>query len=466
MSSGAGCTAAALLFALAGAASAWAAPFDGVDLQQDPFERLQRIEAGLMSGDWSSLPQADPSQPDCRQIDSRLRAHAVLLGQSSDARAAGESGRFSLIDPRYRARVDATAQWSCLSVQLAMQRRSPWQGNPFNDGSSSWTWDGSSVSWRFDPHWQVGVGRVARHWGPGWDGSLILGTAARPFFSFGVEARSGALAPDSFWHWLGEVDLSVFFGWLDERRGDYDDPYLMGARVQLRPWPSLQIGLSRVAMWGGDGRDNSWRTFWTALSGRDNQDGPGAEQPGNQLAGIDLRWDVSQWTQWLGGVALYVQWIGEDEAGNFNLPSKYMRQVGAEWRRDDRLLFVEYNDTTAKIDGVAYNHHIYTDGFRFNSRSLGHWADGDSKLWSVGALARRLWGGQGLAVLRHGVLNDAGANAAWPQSRLSGGALQWRIALHQQVGLTLGVSHDRLALARGGTDRDTQLRLQLDFALD
>jgi hypothetical protein len=57
-----------------------------------------------------------------------------------------------------------------------------------------------------------------------WNGSLILGTAARLRSSVSLHATSGSLADSKLWWWLDEMDLSAFFGELDGERGDYARP--------------------------------------------------------------------------------------------------------------------------------------------------------------------------------------------------------------------------------------------------
>ena len=115
---------------------------------------------------------------------------------------------------------------------------------------------------------------------------------------------------------------------------------------------------------------------------------------------------------------------------------------------------------------MAYNHHIYTDGYRHRGRPLGYWGDGDSNLWTVGGLLHDLLGGQALAVLRYGTLNDAGANPTWPNSRLASVSLQWRKVFDGVFGLTVALDHVNLSRPHvgGGGDswRDTQARVQLD----
>jgi hypothetical protein len=91
-------------------------------------------------------------------------------------------------------------------------------------------------------------------------------------------------------------------------------------------------------------------------------------------------------------VALYAQAIGEDEANG--MPSKYIGLAGVEfwggigersWRAH-----VEYADTACSFYesepqfGCAYRNVIYTDGYQYRDRSVGHALDGDSQQISAG----------------------------------------------------------------------------------
>lgn len=435
--------------------AAQADPPTAVPTRPDPFQKLGTLDAGRIASTWSSLPSGEG----CAPGQANLAGHGRLLVGSADDEQDSPQGPFSLIQPRQRLQLDATGQWGCVFGQVALQQQATADGD-------AWSWDGTAISWRIDEHWRVGAGRIARQWGPAWDGSLILGTEARAIPSLSVDAASGRLDPDGWWWWLGEVDFSAFFGRLEEERADHARPFLMGLRVVVRPWPWLELGVSRASMWGGEGRDNSFKMFLKAVLSRDNSCyQPGcSEQPGNQLGGYDARLSLDQW---LPGVALYGQIIGEDSRpDDIPLPAKNMYQAGAEWRRDGALAFVEWTDSAAEFAGIAYNHFIYTDGYRYKGRPLGYWADGDSNLWSAGGLLRDLFGGQALAVLRYGTLNDAGFNPTWPTSRLSSASLQWRKVFDRVFGLTLALDHVELSRTRTGGDdigwRDTQLRVQFD----
>jgi hypothetical protein len=155
-----------------------------------------------------------------------------------------------------------------------------------------------------------------------------------------------------------------------------------------KPHPRLEVALSRSAQWCGQGRPCDAGTFWDLLTGNDNNQ-PLPQQPGNQMAGFDVRWSVP-WAP----VAVYMQAIGEDEA-NF-LPSKYLGLFGAEvwggWGERSWRAHVEYADTTCEFYktspqfGCAYRNVIYSDGYQYRDRSMGHAIDGDSQQFAVGAI--------------------------------------------------------------------------------
>ncbi|HOM15274.1 MAG TPA: hypothetical protein PLB41_18380, partial [Rubrivivax sp.] len=74
---------------------------------------------------------------------------------------------------------------------------------------------------------------------------------------------------------------------------------------------------------------------------------------------------------------------------------------------------------------------------------------------------------QALAVLRHGQLNQAGANPAWPNARFNAASLQWRTVLDRVFGLTFALDHSRFSSnGAGAAQGDTQLRVQFDAWFD
>lgn len=234
--------------------------------------------------------------------------------------------------------------------------------------------------------WQgvlVTAGAIERYWGPAWAGSLILGDNARPVPSLSIRRADSSRAFESRWlSWLGAWDAEFLVGQL-QGHVQPRSPRFFAMRVEAAPLPWLTFGLSRTSQWGGAGRSNSLRTFWSALLGRDNLGASGisdANEPGNQLAGYDARLSLAR-----AGVplAVYAQWIGEDEAGY--LPSKFIGAAGAEaWFEHARWRWrvaVEYVDTVVgkndEFPGTAYRHHIYRQGYTQHGRVLGFGLGGD-----------------------------------------------------------------------------------------
>ena len=131
------------------------------------------------------------------------------------------------------------------------------------------------------------------------------------------------------------------------------------------------------------------------------------------------------------------------------------------------MVFAEWTQTRAGRDGLAYQHHIFTDGYRTRGLPLGHWSDGDSTVWSFGGLLREVAGGQGLVVLRSGKLNQDGQNPIWPDARLASASLQWRTQWDRIFGLTLVLDHAELRIDDSDErQRDTQLRVQFELRFD
>lgn len=236
-------------------------------------------------------------------------------------------------------------------------------------------------------NWNLSAGYVDRWWGPGWDGSLILSTNARPVPSIALDRNEARPFSWPILRWLGPWRLSTFMGQLESDR-DYPHTLLFGMRAEARPLPSLQVAASRTAQWCGDGRPCGLDTFADLLTGNDNGDDP-ADEPGNQLAGFDVRWS---WPAGRVPLALYAQAIGEDEAGF--MPSKYLGLFGGEvwgqWREGSWRIHLEYTDSACDFlasppeFGCAYAHHIYSSGYRYRGRAIGHTLDADGESIGMG----------------------------------------------------------------------------------
>jgi hypothetical protein len=260
------------------------------------------------------------------------------------------------------------------------------------DGEQLVRFDGSHVTGQRG-NWLLGVAVLDRHWGPGEDSSLILSDNARPMPTLVLERATARPFETRWLRGIGPWRASLFAARMEGERRDIDRPLFLGARIEASPQPWLTIGLSRTAQTCGAGRPCTLRTVRDLLLGNDNVgiDATAESEPGNQMAGIDLRirapWPALP-------IAVRAHIVGEDESSYF--PVKNLAQFGLEaWHALDAGLwlrgYLEYADTTCSYTRAlprfdcAYRQGLFSiDGYRYRGRVLGHTSDNDAQTWSVG----------------------------------------------------------------------------------
>lgn len=416
------------------AADPWISPGDS-RLRHD----LQQLsDAGLLSGPTMSWPIGWPQV--VRELgDIDLAALPVSRRSAAERLQAAAAREMRSHDVRFSTTVSAGAEPTPLRTFEATPREEGEATLSADRSGARFVWkltgtvvvdpdddqsvrpDGSYVAMHLG-NWMVSAGYLDRWWGPGWQGSLILSSNARPLPALAIDRLESTPFGVPVLRWLGPWRLSTFMGQFESDR-DHGNALLFGLRAEVRPHPTLQIAASRTAQWCGDGRPCGLDTFWDLLTGNDN-DQPLSEQPGNQLAGVDVRWS------WPGGrvpLALYAQGIGEDEAGG--MPSKYLGLFGAEawgavadvsWRAH-----VEYADTACDFlssepeFGCAYTNAIYTSGYRYRGIVLGHSMDADGEAIGAGVLLIDPRGHRWEIMARNVKLNRAGIA---PEHSLANGA--------------------------------------------
>lgn len=322
----------------------------------------------------------------------RTARQMMRTGMGTHARISGaeqpDALRGFVSTPREEGEFEAGLDWT--GDRFAMRL----QGTAVTDADDGKTYrpDGSYLGVSIG-NTMLSAGYQDRWWGPGWDGSLILSTSARPIPALTLERNYSDPFSVPVLKWFGPWRAGIVFGQLEDHRTDFDQTRFFAARVAFKPWEHLEIGLSRSAQWCGEGRPCGFDVFWNLFTGNDNasDDLTLEEEPGNQLAGYDLRVS-SPWRNF--PVAFYGQMIGEDEAGV--LPSKFLGLFGLEaWGSAEggayRATF-EYSDTSCSFShsepefDCAYENGIYTAGYRFRGRSIGHSTDNDTRMLSLGAL--------------------------------------------------------------------------------
>ncbi len=280
---------------------------------------------------------------------------------------------------RERNELSASLDWvgSRFAVHLAGSAvDSPLDGEHYRP-------DGSYVA-ALIGNWAISAGWQERWWGPGWQSSLILSTNARPVPALALQRNRSDAFETPWLAWIGPWQLTAFAGQMEE--AFIPDTKLLGLRVTAKPHPSIELGLSRTAQWGGEGRPQNLSSLWDLISGQDNVGSGGItreNEPGNQLAGIDGRWSFR-----VGSTsnALYAQVIGEDESGA--LPSRNIYLAGLESaftsRQWSHRIALETAATASGGYGSSrpnytYEHGTYLDGYRHLGRPIGAAFDNDSE---------------------------------------------------------------------------------------
>jgi capsule assembly protein Wzi len=291
--------------------------------------------------------------------------------------------------PREEGELGLRASW--LTNHFAVNLQGAFVANP--DDGQDFRADGSYLGVNFG-NFMLSAGFMERWWGPGWDSSLILSTNARPIPSVTLERNYTDPFKTKWLSWIGPWRASIAMGRAESEGVPVTDVRFFAARVNFKPRPWLEFGLTRTAQWCGGDRTCDWNTFVDMVFGHDNQTVNGeisGEQPGNQMAGYDMRLR-SPWRSI--PVAFYTQWIGEDEAGG--LPAKFIAQFGLETWGSSALgawrLRVEYADTAcnfsreAPLFNCAYRNSIYPQGYAYRGRIIGDSMDNDSRRLTLAGL--------------------------------------------------------------------------------
>jgi len=354
----------------------------------------------------SAMESAEFNKLSNQQQDALIRLKKEFRKQTSSSASVGVS---LASDPELirgfsnspREESSAFVQNQAMGDVWAYNVKLEYAYNPYiaaGQTSDEVRYDGSYITTIFD-NFALGYGWIDKWWGPGWDSSLILTNNARPspglFFT-----RNYSTPFESDWlSWIGPWTFQAFANVLDDER-HINDAKFLGLSLSFKPLDSLEIGLRRTAQWGGDGRPESLSSFIDMFFGRDNCGSGGIDacgssdsnEPGNQLAAVDIRWRLPIDYP----VSLYTQMMGEDES-NYQ-PSRTSHQYGISFHQAvfdyPMQLTVEYSDTRTHssslglVYNLAYNHTIYRTGYRYLGRTIGASTDNDTEIVTIAANVR------------------------------------------------------------------------------
>ncbi len=224
--------------------------------------------------------------------------------------------------------------------------------------------------------WELEAGRDSLWWGPGSHGAIIMSDNARPLDMIKISNPQPILLPWIF-RALGPIKAEWFLARLEADR-DFPHTDLTGLRISIKPHPSVELGVSRVVQFGGHGAARpGFSDYFLTFLPRHN------DEQTNQIAGFDASVLVPLPDNGLlRTIKLYVDAAGEDEANYF--PSKWGDLLGVQFNdifKTGRTDFrVEYaDDIVPDSFDVFYTHSVYTSGYTYDSRVIGHFMGTQSR---------------------------------------------------------------------------------------
>lgn len=251
----------------------------------------------------------------------------------------------------------------------------------FEDDSSEQnvTYDGSYMALTAG-NWVLAVDQIPLWWGPGQQTALLLSNNARPLPAIRLSRHSWQPSSSALFSWLGPWTFTTFIGQA-EHSAAVSQVKHWGARFSARPVPQLELGLSRLSQWGGDGLDNSFGAWADMLLLNDD-----AKNNADNLAAIDATLHLTLLNRPL---SLYAELA--DDNGSDNL-AKPMQLYGVRTffgsNSAIHTLNVEWSDTfidctsQAEAGNCAYQGDIYPQGYRRYNRIIGSGYGADARVLS------------------------------------------------------------------------------------
>ncbi len=260
--------------------------------------------------------------------------------------------------------------------------------------------DGSYIA-AFVGNWVLSFGQQDRWYGPTWDTSLSLTNNARPITALSIARKSAEPFTVPFTEFDIPWTVTSFMGRMNDERV-VKNTLLWGFRLNLKPFKNLELGITRLAQWGGDGRSHSLSTFGDILLGKSNCGiddvvcNENTKNPANQQAGYDLRYSFTLFDT---PMSFYGQKFAEDGSeGTFNYVTKAQPQIGLDAHltlfNKPSTVFLELADSLAdcgerdNIGDCYYEHSSYATGMRYNGRNIGSTYDNDAKTYVLGTISQ------------------------------------------------------------------------------
>lgn len=224
------------------------------------------------------------------------------------------------------------------------------------------------------------AGRGTQWWGHGYHGSLLLTDHPFPLDMIKLGSDKPFRLP-GFLEGLGDWKMSTFLAQLENNR-DFPDVKLFGLRVSYMPADWLELGGTRLTMFGGKGRDQPFpKTVLENFFNRANRTG---NNDVNEQSMLDFRARIPRvpyLVPFPGGMQIYGELGSEDKWSQIPIPSRaaylggvYIPQLFGNDSQDLRIEYADTDYTRRKtgFKGVWYNNGQFPSGMRYRGFPIGH----------------------------------------------------------------------------------------------
>lgn len=314
------------------------------------------------------------------------------------AQVANKNKRFTSFGDQVTEKNSFSVQSSIMFENVAIKFAPSYTLDPI-DGDKV-RFDESYIA-AFIGNWVLSFGQQDRWYGPTWDTSLSLTNNARPLTAFSISRKSAEPFTVPFTEFDIPWTVTSFMGRMNDERV-IKNTLLWGFRLNIKPFKNLELGITRLAQWGGDGRSHSLSTFGDILLGKSNCGiddvvcDETTPNPANQQAGYDLRYSFNLFDT---PMSFYGQKFAEDGSeGTFNYLTKAQPQIGLDAHLNifgkASTVYIELADSLAdcgerdKIGDCYYEHSEYQTGMRYKGRSIGSTYENDAKTYVLGTISQ------------------------------------------------------------------------------
>jgi hypothetical protein len=238
---------------------------------------------------------------------------------------------------------------------------------------------------------QISFGKQSMWWGPGYGGALMFTDNAEPFYMLRWTQGHPFQLPGPL-RILGPMRTEAFIGRLDGHQFP-NQPYIDGQKISFKPTENLELGFSKMTVFGGGGVPLGWRNFWKSVaSAGDHNAQTAGQDPGDRRGGFDFSYRIPGLRNWL---TFYSDSLVDDEPSPLSAPRRAAFNPGIYLAKAPGLPKLDFRAEYAltdinvgqSVDGhFFYTNSVYRDSHTNKGNLLGSWIGREGKglqAWST-----------------------------------------------------------------------------------